>query len=73
MNLMSLIGQNTLNEPDAPVRHVAKRRRIKTVMQGLMFKAARIIKHVGCWFLGLGESESGFPVFERHYRQLRTA
>ena len=39
MNLLRLIGQNTLNEPDAPVRHAAKRRRIKTVM----FKAARML------------------------------
>ena len=43
MNLLRLIGQNTLSEPDAPVRHAAKRRRIKTVMQELMFKAARMI------------------------------
>ena len=73
MNLLRLIGQNTLNEPDAPMRHVAKRRRIKTVMQELMFKAARMIKHAGRWFLGLGESDSGFAVFERHYRTLNTA
>ena len=45
MNLLRLIGQKTLNEPDAPVRHQAKRRRIKTVMQELMFKAARMITH----------------------------
>ena len=32
MNLLRLIGQNTLNEPDAPVRHPAQRRRIKTVL-----------------------------------------
>ena len=73
MNLLRLIGQNTLNEPDAPVRHVAKRRRIKTVMQEMMFKAARMIKHAGRWILGLGESDSGFAVFERHYQQLRAA
>ena len=72
MNLLRLIGQNTLNEPDAPVRHVAKRRRIKTVMQEMMFKAARMIKHAGRWILGLGESDSGFAVFERHYGQLKT-
>ena len=71
MNLLRLIGQNTLNEPDAPVRHSAKRRRIKTVMQEMMFKAARMIKHAGRWILGLGESDSGFAVFERHYRQLK--
>jgi hypothetical protein len=40
MNLLRLIGQNTFNEPDAPVRHRAKRSPIKTVMQALMFKAA---------------------------------
>jgi hypothetical protein len=72
MNLLRLIGQNTLNEPDAPMRHVAKRRRIKTVMQELMFKAARMIKHAGRWFLGLGESDSGYAVFERHYGRLST-
>ena len=70
MNLLRLIGQNTLNEPDAPVRHAAKRRRIKTVMQELMFKAARMIRHAGRWVLGLGESDRGFAVFERHYGQL---
>jgi Transposase DDE domain group 1 len=73
MNLLRLIGQNTLNEPDAPVRHKATRRRIKTVMQELMFKAARMIHHAGRWVLGLGESDPAFGVFERHYRQLNTA
>lgn len=73
MNLLRLIGQNTLNEPDAPVRHRAKRRRIKTVMQELMFKAARMIAHAGHWVLGLGESDPAFAVFERHYAQLNTA
>ena len=73
MNLLRLIGQNTLNEPDSPVRHAAKRRRIRTVMQEMMFKAARMIKHAGRWILGLGESDSGFAVFERHYGQLKTA
>jgi len=73
MNLLRLIGQNTLNEPDAPMRHTAKRRRIKTVMQELMFKAARMIQHAERWVLGLGESDSGFAVFERHYGQLSAA
>ena len=73
MNLLRLIGQHTLNEPDAPVRHQAKRRRIKTVMQEMMFKAARMIRHAGRWILGLGESDPAFAVFERHYGQLNTA
>ena len=45
-------------------------RRIKTVMQELMFKAARMRHHAGRWVLGLGESDR---VFERHYGQLSTA
>ncbi len=73
MNLLRLIGQNTLNEPDAPVRHAAKRRRIKTVMQEIIFKAGRMIHHAGRWILGLGESDRGFAVFDRHYRQISTA
>jgi hypothetical protein len=70
MNLLRLIGQHTLNEPDTPLRHSAKRRRIKTVMQELMFKAGRMIHHAGRWLLGLGNSEPAFAVFERHYGQL---
>jgi hypothetical protein len=42
-------------------------------MHEMMFKAARMIKHAGRWILGLGESDSGFAVFERHYGQLKTA
>jgi len=73
MNLLRLIGQHTLNDADSPVRHTARRRRIRTVMQEMMFKAGRMIKHAGRWILGLGESDSGFAVFERHYGQLKTA
>ncbi len=42
LNILRLIGQNALLSKDAPMRHSAKRRRIKTVMQELMFKAGRI-------------------------------
>ena len=63
MNLLRLIGQNTLREPDAPVSHAAKRRRIKTVMQELMFKAARMIRHAGHWV------SSGRAGLRRHCRR----
>ena len=72
MNLLRLIGQNTLNGPETPVRHAARRRRIKTVMQELMYKAGRMIKHARSWALGLGRGDSAFAVFERHYGQLDT-
>lgn len=72
MNLLRLIGQHTLNEPGSPLRHKAKRRRIKTVLQEIMGKAARMISHAGQWVLGLGRNDGAFEVFEQHYWQLRT-
>ena len=70
MNILRLIGQNALIGKDAPLRHAAKRRRMKTVMQEIMFKAGRMIKHAGRWVLGLGANDSAHSVFERLYRQL---
>lgn len=70
MNILRLIGQNALTGKDAPLRHEAKRRRMRTVMQELMFKAGRMIKHAGRWVLGLGANDSAYTVFERLYRQL---
>ena len=73
MNILRLIGQNALTGKDAPLRHTAKRRRMKTVMQEIMFKAGRMIKHAGRWVLGLGANDSAHTVFERLYRQLTPA
>ena len=73
MNLLRLIGQHTLNTPDSPMRHAATRRRIKTVMQELMYKAARMLHHAGRWVVGLGQSDSGFTVFEQHYGQIKSS
>lgn len=70
MNILRLMGQSALIGEDAPLRHEAKRRRMKTVMQELMFKAARMIKHAGRWVLGLGEHDSAYTVFERLYSEL---
>ena len=70
MNILRLIGQNALIGKDAPIRHSAKRRRIKTVLQEVMYKAGRMIKHAGRWALGLGASEAVHTVFERFYENL---
>ena len=46
MNILRLIGQRGLLGRDsggAPVRHAAKRRRLKTVMQELICRAVRLI------------------------------
>lgn len=71
MNILRLIGQSALTGQDAPLRHTAKRRRMRTVMQELMFKAGRMIKHAGRWVLGLGDNDTAFTVFERLYETLK--
>ena len=73
MNLLRLVGQHTLHKPHSPVRHPAQRRRIRTVMQELMFKAARVIRHARQWVLALGANDGAFAVFERHWHQLDEA
>jgi hypothetical protein len=70
MNLLRLIGQHTLHGRDSPVRHPAQRRRIRTVIQELMFKAARMVRHARQWVLGLGANDGAFAVFQRHWQEL---
>jgi hypothetical protein len=70
LNILRIIGQSALTGKDAPLRHAAKRRRIKTVLQELMFKAGRMVKHAGRWVLGLGSNDTAQPVFERLYASL---
>ena len=43
-NILRFIGQIGLVDGQTPVRHLAKRRRIKTVIQELMYLAARLVK-----------------------------
>ena len=73
MNLLRLVGQHTLHESDSPVRHTAQRRRIRTAIQDLMFKAARMVHHARQWVLGLRAHDTAFAVFERHWAELDTA
>jgi hypothetical protein len=69
MNILRLMGQRGLLGPDAPVRHEAKRRRIKTVMQELIYRAGRLIEHGRQMVLGLGANDRAAPVFMRLHAQ----
>jgi len=69
-NILRAIGQATLISPDSPVRHAAKRRRIRTVMQEIISIAARLIQHARRLTLGLAERCAAFTVFERHHQAL---
>ena len=69
MNILRLMGQRGLLGPDAPVRHSAKRRRIKTAMQELIYRAARLIEHGRRIFLGLGANDRAATAFMRLHAQ----
>ena len=70
-NILRAIGQATLIDPeDSPIRHPAKRRRLRTVMQEIIGVAARVITHARRLTLGLGQRCAAFTVFERHYQTL---
>ena len=73
MNILRLMGQRGLLGPDAPVRHAAKRRRIKTVMQELIYRAGRLIEHGRQLILGLGANDRASTVFTRMHVQLAAA
>lgn len=73
MNILRLIGQRGLLGPDAPVRHSAKRRRIKTVMQELIYRAGRLIQTGRRIILGLGANDRAAKAFARVHGELFAA
>ncbi|MBF0421711.1 MAG: transposase, partial [Magnetococcales bacterium] len=66
-NILRLIGQLGLVGKDGPVRHSAKRRRIRTVIQELIDTAARLVKSGRRLKLRFGCVCPAFPVFDRLY------
>jgi hypothetical protein len=69
-NILRWLGQNGLTGEDAPLRHLAKRRRIRTVMQELMYLAGRLV-HTGRRLkLALGRHCPAAALFQRLYEQL---
>jgi len=73
MNILRLLGQQGLHGPDAPVRHQAKRRRIKTVIQELIYRAGRLIEHGRRRILGLGANDRSAQAFGRLHAGLLAA
>lgn len=72
-NILRWIGQNGLRGPRSPVRHPAKRRRLRTVIQELMCVAARMIKTGRRLKLAFSRRCVAKPVFEALYRDLASA
>lgn len=69
-NMLRLIGLVGLIGEHSPVRHPAKRRRIKTVLQELMYLAARVVKESRQIKLRFGKQCAGFDAFGLVYRHL---
>ena len=69
-NLLRWIGQNGLLNSDSPRRQRAKRRRIKTVMQELMFVAAKMIRSARMSTLAFGRDCNSWHTLEHLYGKL---
>lgn len=53
-NCLRLLGQIGLTGEIAPIRHPAKRRRIRTVLQEIMYRAAKFVAHARRLLLDFG-------------------
>jgi len=72
-NLLRWIGQNGLVGSRSPRRSKAKRRRIKTVMQELMYVAARIIQSARMIKLSFGRGCRSLDAFQYVFNRLAYA
>jgi hypothetical protein len=72
-NVLRLIGQSALLSEDAPVRHSAKRRRLKTVIQEIINVSAKVVVHARKRILNFGRHCPAFSVFQRLHGQWSTA
>ena len=72
-NFLRAIGQLGLVSGETPVRHAAKRRRIKTVMQELMYLAARVVRTGRRLKLVFSRHCPAFAAFQTVYACLRSS
>jgi hypothetical protein len=66
-NILRLMGQESIKQNDAPMRKMAKRRRIRTVIQNLILIATRVVNHARKTYLNLGRSNPWDRTFQRIY------
>ena len=71
-NILRYIGQDTLVGPDAPIRKAVHRRRLRTVLQEMIYKAARLIRHGRRYVLRFGRGDPGYAVLARCYMRVST-
>lgn len=67
-NLLRIIGQESLQVHDGPLRKKVQRRRIRTVIQNLITLAAKMTRHARQTRLRLGRGNRWLPMFVRLYQ-----
>jgi hypothetical protein len=66
-NLLRLIGQESLQEAGVPIRRQVARRRVRSVMQDLVYLACRLVKHARRWTLSFGRNCPWLKAWRRVY------
>ena len=69
-NILRYLGQEGLTGPGTPLRHRAVRRRIRTVIQELMYRAARVVESGRRLKLAFGRHCRIVPIFDTLYQRL---
>ena len=69
-NIVRWIGLEGLVGADAPIRHEAKRGRLRTVMEELMYVAARVVESGRQLALKFSKACPAFPSFAAVYAKL---
>jgi len=69
-NILRYIGQDTLVGPDAPIRKAVHRRRLRTVLQEMIYKAARLVRHGRRYVLRFGRGDPGYTALARCYARV---
>ena len=66
-NILRYIGQNTPIGPDAPIRKALHRRRLRTVMQEMIYRAVRLVRHGRRYLLRFGRGDPRYGPLARCY------
>ncbi len=67
-NLLRIMGQESLRQDDAPIRGGVQRRRIRTVIQNIVYIAARVSRHARQTIFNFGRYSPWFQTVRRVYQ-----
>ncbi len=70
-NCLRLIGQTANAAPGMPLRKKAQRRRLKTVIQNLIYLAARLVRHARRYKLAFAQWSPWFRPYRVVYKRLQ--